>query len=80
MDKLKAKFYEFLIKRKIHKRKFVNIKFEYSLLVARGFTEYYVEPNTTNRVTIYYDDDYYWNKKTYHKTYKNIKLAYKDWR
>lgn len=73
MDWLKAKYYEFLIKRIMKKWGYRNIEFRYSLLVERGFTEKIIDPNTHNRVTIYY--------KTYansdrSKTFKHLKQAY----
>ena len=39
MDWLKAKYYEFLVKRVMKKWNYRNIDFVYSLLVERGFTE-----------------------------------------
>lgn len=73
MDWLKAKIYEFLIKRVMKKWNYERVKFVYSLLVERGFTEKIIDANTHNRVTIYY--------KTYansdrSKTFKNLKQAY----
>lgn len=78
MDFLITKFYEFLIKRKIKKNflKHKDITFQYSLLVGRGFTEYFVKPNTRNRVTVCYSTRGFYGRKTYNKTFKNIKDAY----
>ena len=75
MDRLIAKIYEFRIRRKL--KKYTNIRFEYFLLVARGFTMHYVQPNTLNRVTVIYQDDWWYNRETYKKTFKNIKEAYR---
>ena len=74
MDYIITKIYELLIKIKLKSR---NVYFEYSLLNVRGFTEYFIKPNTMNRVTIYYESKYYLGIKEYHKTFKNIKEAYK---
>ena len=78
MDFLITKFYEFLIKRKIKKNflKHKDITFQYSLLVGRGFTEYFTEPNTRNRVTVHYYSGYCFAYVRQHKTFKNIKEAY----
>lgn len=76
MDYIKAKIYEYLIKRKARKREKINIIFIYSRLVRNGFKEKYIKPNTENRVTIYFEGRYDWDYKQEHKTYKNIKEAY----
>ena len=78
MDFLITKFYEFLIKRKMKKQFLAceNIRFEYSILVGTGFSEYYTKPNTMNRVSIYYDEGSYFLYRDRHKTFKNIKEAY----
>lgn len=73
MDWLKAKYYEFLVKRVMKKWNYREIEFIYSLLVERGFTEKIIDANTYNRVTVYYKD-YYEHDRS--KTFKNIKQAY----
>lgn len=78
MDWLKAKYYERKIKKILCKRmrEKVYINFTYSVLVARGFTQYFVSPNTLNRVTIEYRYGYADIAPYESKTFGNIKEAY----
>lgn len=76
MDWLKAKYYERKIEKILHKKGRYHISFKYFLLVARGFTMYYVKPNTTNRVTVEYKYGYAGYMPYESKTFENIKDAY----
>lgn len=76
MDWLKAKYYERKIERILRKKDRCHISFKYSVLVARGYTEYYVSPNTLNRVTVQYKYGYANYMPYESKTFKNIKEAY----
>ena len=76
MDWLKTKYYERKIRKILLKKDKVEISFKYSVLVARGYTEYYVSPNTFNRVTVKYREGYVKWLPYESKTFKNIKEAY----
>lgn len=79
MEYIKAKVYELLINLKLKEKS----KFEYSILTGNGFKEEYVKPNTLNRVTVYFGNEYCypqnrWRKK--HMTFRNIKRAYRHFK
>lgn len=77
MDWLKAKIYEFLVKREMKKWNYEEVEFKYSLLVGRGFTEKFIDANTHNRVTVYYKN---YSNCDRNKTFKNIKQAYEHFK